>query len=292
MSQCSKIRIAFIVSLVFVSAAAHANAGASSEKDHRGLFELWARISAPYRGPAAAIGNYSAGCLRGAEKLPLDGPGFQVMRPSRKRYFGHPSLVRYIKSLGERLQSVSSTKMPLMLVGDLGRPRGGPMISGHASHQSGLDVDIWYLMKPKRLARKERESLSAVSMVSGGKLRGWTERETKLVAAAASFDEVERIFVDAAIKKHFCENSPEAPWLYKLRPWWNHADHLHVRLRCPAGDASCQAQEPLDPANPGCGTELAWWFTPEAEEEWKKKIAVRAAREFPNLPKECETLVM
>lgn len=287
MSQCSKIQSALIVSLLFVSAAAHA-----AERDHRSLFDLWARITTPHRGPAAAIGNYSAGCLRGAEKLPLNGPGFQVMRPSRQRYFGHPALVRYIKALGERLQSISSRKMPLLLVGDLGRPRGGPMISGHASHQSGLDVDIWYLMKPKRLTRKERESLSAVSMVSGGKLRGWTERESTLVASAASFDEVERIFVDAAIKKHFCEKFPEAPWLYKLRPWWNHADHLHVRLRCPEGDASCQSQDPLDPKNPGCGEELAWWFTPEAEEEWKKKIAVRAAREFPSLPKECDELVM
>lgn len=257
--------------------------------DHKALFRLWERAKTPLPGKSEAIGSYSAGCLAGAEKLPVDGPGYSVMRLSRSRYYGHPNLIRYLENL-----SATTKKAGLknLLIGDLGRPRGGPMISGHASHQVGLDVDIWYRLSDKRPTKKERETWSASNLVTkeGRVGKGWGPDQRKLVELAAQDENVERIFVHAAIKKDLCVAYKDAAWLYKLRPWWNHADHLHVRLKCPGGSEQCTKQEPLVASNTGCGSEIDWWFSQEAKDEWAKKQASHG-REFPVLPSSCENLV-
>ena len=55
-----------------------------------------------------------------------------------------------------------------------------------------------------------------------------------------------------------------APWLARVRPWWSHHDHFHVRLKCPGDSPLCQSQDPL-PADAGCGAALAWWFSDDAQ---------------------------
>ena len=109
--------------------------------------ELFARKSKPLRGPPRSIGYYSAGCLAGAVALPMTGPDWQVMRPSRNRNWGHPHLIRYIERLGENAKKVGWNGV---LVGDMSQPRGGPMLSEHTSHQIGLDADIWFSPMPDR----------------------------------------------------------------------------------------------------------------------------------------------
>lgn len=259
----------------------------SATDSSKALFKLWGKVNKPEAGEASSIGSYSAGCLAGAEKLPMDGPGFAVMRPSRVRYYGHPTLVAYIEKLAKDLKAEG---FPLLLVGDMGRPRGGPMVSGHASHQIGLDVDLWYRMLKKAPSRKERENLSAEQLVQNNKVtKGFTKQVQELVRHAAEDPAVDRIFIHAAMKKELCNKFPSAPWLTKLRPWWGHADHLHVRLRCPEGSASCEKQEPVKEV--ACGPELDWWFTAEAREEGAKKAAAHPTREFPVLPAACGKLI-
>lgn len=252
-------------------------------------FETWAKISQPLEGPADAIGSYSAGCLAGAVAMPESGPGFAVMKPQRKRYYGHPFLIDYITDLGLRLKNQN---LPVMLVGNLSAPGGGPMRTGHASHQSGLDVDIWYTMGKTMPSKSQRNTWGATEYVVGRKKlkKAWGPEQTKLVVTAADSDKVNRIFVSPAIKKHLCEKFPEAPWQYKLRSWWAHGDHLHVRLNCPPGSANCTPQDALDPKENGCGTELAWWFSKEADDDWLKISKDRTPREFPKLPEACEKL--
>jgi penicillin-insensitive murein endopeptidase len=270
--------------------AATLAAPAPAPKNNRALFQLWGKIRRPLAGEAKPIGSYAAGCLAGAEKLPLDGPGYSVMRPSRLRYFGHPDLVAFLKGLG---QAAHDAHLPRLLVGDMGRPRGGPMPSGHSSHQIGLDVDVWLRMSKKRPSAKQRETWSAENFVKGEKelTSRWGDRERKLVELAASSPFVNRIFVHPAIKLDLCEKFPAAPWLYKMRPWWSHQDHMHVRLNCPSGAASCEPQAALDPKDPQCGKELAWWFTAEAKDEGAKKEAAFRGRAFPDLPQECGEMV-
>ncbi len=245
-----------------------------------------------------AIGGYAKGCLAGAEKLPANGPGWQTMRLFRNRYWGHPELIDFIERLAKSAKEKDG--WPGLLVGDLTQPRGGPMPGGHASHQSGLDVDIWLKPMPKKiLTDKERNNVSAVSMKKSNSEinpKTWTTGHAKLLRRAALDKDVARIFVHPAIKKQMCEWSKgqkERAWLSKLRPWYGHHYHFHVRLTCPKDDHGCKNQ-PAPPPGPGCGSKLAWWLSdkpyrhvPKPGEKVAKKRDIRLA----DLPKECTVVL-
>ena len=226
----------------------------------------WGEILEPAPGTPHAIGSYAAGCIQGATALPVEGQGYQVMRPQRRRHFGHPLLVHYLQELAA---AVERRGMGKLLIGDLGQPRGGPMPFGHRSHQNGLDADIWFWLPSDGvvLSVAERQTIGAPSMLTAGggvlEAQQWSQRQAEVLQLAVGFDVVARIFVNPVIKQALCEQFPGAPWLQKLRPWWGHDDHFHVRLRCPAGLDACQDQDPL-PAGDGCGADLAWWFSEEA----------------------------
>jgi penicillin-insensitive murein endopeptidase len=231
--------------------------------------QRWAKITQPTQGVAQSIGNYNAGCLSGAATLPSDGTGYQVMRLSRQRFYGHPNLIQFIENLA---QTAYTKQLGTILVGDLGRPRGGPMLSGHRSHQIGLDVDMWFLMLPptdsRTLTDTDREKWSASSVLlnhsSEIDLRHWSIANEQVLELAARMPEVDRIFVNPSVKRHLCNQAGNHDWLRKIRPWWKHDDHFHVRLKCPDGNKECQAQEPL-PQGDGCDAKLAWWFTAAAK---------------------------
>lgn len=244
--------------------------GAADEPPAKALFGAKAEAAGE---PARAIGFYSRGCLAGAVEMPADGPAWQVMRLSRNRNWGHPRLVALIKRLAR--ESKQQDGWPGLLVGDLAQPRGGPMLSGHRSHQVGLDADIWLMPMPeRRLSREEREEMSAVSMIEDPftiDRENWRPGHVTLLKRAASYGEVERIFVHPAIKKALCEATGEAGWLRKIRPWWGHHYHFHIRIKCPPGSGNCRSQEP-PPPGPGCGESLDYWFDlfrqpPEPEPE-------------------------
>ena len=225
--------------------------------------ELFGRETAPVPLAARSIGGYAKGCLAGAVAMPIDGPTWQVMRLSRNRNWGHPNLIAFLERLAEKAKKVGWSGL---LVGDQSQPRGGPMLTGHASHQVGLDADIWLTPMPDRtLSSEEREFMSAVNMVADSRLdvdpKIWTHTRTELIRTAAEDPGVERIFVNAAIKKALCrEAGSDRGWLAKVRPWWGHDYHFHVRMRCPADNPGCHNQpEPAE--TEGCGSELNWWFS-------------------------------
>jgi len=226
--------------------------------------KLFSEVTIPSTGTPRAIGSYAKGCLAGGDALPVDGPHWQVMRLSRNRNWGTPELVSYIEKL-----SADAAKFgwPGLLIGDMAQPRGGPMSSGHASHQIGLDVDIWYTPMPDHaMSPEERETKAAVSLLIPGKLAvdpaKWSDADARLLRQAASYPEVARIFVSPAIKKQACATAgSDRGWLRKLRSWTGHDDHFHVRLSCPKGMAGCTNQAPPPPGD-GCGAELASWFKP------------------------------
>ena len=94
---------------------------------------------------------------------------WQVMRLSRNRNWAHPDMVALLERLSAKAHKDAG--WPGILVGDMSQPRGGPMITGHASHQVGLDADIWLTPMPnRRLSRNEREEMSAVMMVRDDRL--------------------------------------------------------------------------------------------------------------------------
>jgi penicillin-insensitive murein endopeptidase len=226
--------------------------------------DLFGRKATPTSEHGRVVGFYASGCLAGAAELPINGPAWQVMRLSRNRNWGHPALIHVLENLAVKVHQAGTWNG--LLVGDMSQPRGGPMITGHASHQVGLDADIWLTPMPDReLTRAEREETSATNVVAEDRRDVdptiWTPGHAEVIKAAALDPQVERVFVNAAIKKALCRDAQgDRGWMSKVRPYWGHDYHFHVRLRCPADSPECKPQATPQPGD-GCGKDLAWWFT-------------------------------
>lgn len=253
-----------------------------------------------------AFGSYAKGCAAGLVRLPETGPTWQAMRLSRNRNWGHPEMIAYVQDLSRTAVQIGWRGL---YVGDISQPRGGPMTSGHASHQMGLDADIW-MLPPARLnlTRAERENISSISVRTDDQRRinsNWTPQHLALMKAAASDPRVDRIFVAAAVKLEMCRTATRSDraWLQRIRPAVGHNYHFHVRLRCPAGSSGCITQTPtveeLSNGGDGCDDTLQWWVTdflnPPARVERTEPAAPRARhpREFTlaDLPAQCTDVV-
>jgi penicillin-insensitive murein endopeptidase len=259
--------------------------------------QLFGRVLSPSEAATRSIGFYSHGCLAGGIALPVNGPDWQVMRLSRNRNWGTPQLISFLERFSREVPRVSG--WPGILVGDMSQPRGGPMLTGHASHQIGLDVDIWLKpMPPYTLSREQREEMMSTNVVRADRLdvdpRNWTHGHLEVIKAAAEDPEVQRIFVNAAIKKALCrEAGPDRAWLNKVRPFFGHDYHFHVRLVCPPGNVSCQAQDPVPPGD-GCDhASLAYWFSPGVLHPRPQlgPTRPRPALTLADLPAACRTVL-
>ena len=250
---------------------------------------------------ARAIGSYAKGCMAGGVAIPVDGPAWQVMRLSRNRNWGHPDLVKLVERLA--LEAKKFDGWNGLLVGDLAQPRGGPMLSGHASHQVGLDADVWLTPMPDRkLTRREREDISATLVVKDRKTMNhkvWTEAHARLLKRAASYPDVARIFVHPPIKAELCKwATGDRSWLAKIRPYYGHNYHFHIRINCPEGSATCKNQAAARPKDgTGCGEELAYWmgdipWKPQKKPDPNAKPPKPApAMTLAALPAECRAVV-
>lgn len=241
------------------------------------------------------IGSYARGCLAGGEMLPISGPGWEAMKLQRNRNWGHPYLIRFLTRFATEAKEQDG--WPGLLIGDLSQPRGGPMLTGHRSHQIGLDADIWFKPKPdKPISSKERSDSWSVALAEKygqSVTKNWKPGYVKLLKRAASYPETARIFVHPAVKKALCEGAGnDRAWLRKIRPWWGHNFHFHVRLRCPAGMSGCVDQKP-PPEGDGCGEPLDHWMKQiEKASKWSKKKPKeppkpRKELRMADLPQDC-----
>jgi penicillin-insensitive murein endopeptidase len=208
----------------------------------------------------AAHGGYAKGCLAGGAQLPETGPTWQAMRLSRNRNWAHPETVDMVK----KLSAFAATQPGWegLYVGDLSQPLGGPMLTGHRSHQIGLDADIWMLPpKSLNLTRTQRENISSISTrrANGAYVNAsWTRAHHEILKAAANDPRVERIFVFPGAKVQMCNDEKgNRAYLRKIRPWYGHHYHFHVRLSCPKGARGCVNQNP-PPAGDGCADARQW----------------------------------
>jgi penicillin-insensitive murein endopeptidase len=259
------------------------------------LAAQWSEARKPLAGPPRVIGGPASGCIAGAAPLPLDGLGYEVIRVSRNRYYGHPETVSFLQRLGRRANSAG---LPPFYIGDMSQPRGGPMAFGHGSHQTGLDADLWFNLDPTPLLRPvAREDVDLPSWVlpSGSDIdrRRFGERQVRLLRMAATDPKVDRIFVHPTIKRALCEGFAGAgegdrSWLHRIRPWRGHDEHFHVRLSCPAGSPDCQPQAPVPPGD-GCDASLDWWLDhPPAPPSPLPKKHVAPT---PKLPPQCRAVL-
>lgn len=237
--------------------------------------QLFGAVRAPSQDAPTPIGFYSQGCAAGLEPMPETGPTWQVMRLSRNRYYGMPQMLSYLEDLSRFAATLPGWKG--LYIGDISQPRGGPMTGGHASHQIGLDADVWMLPATRLdLSPSARESISSISIRTEDQTRingNWTPQHMALLKAAASDPRVERVFVAAAAKIAMCNATPKTAdrsWLQKIRPIYGHNEHFHVRLKCPAGASACRTQTPtvaeLSKGGDGCDDTLNWWVTTYLDE--------------------------
>lgn len=266
---------------------------------------LFGAVGTPSRQDSMPIGSYAKGCAAGLVELPESGPSWQAMRLSRGRNYGQPVMIDYLIGLSRAAQQIGWGGL---YIGDISQPRGGPMTSGHASHQIGLDADIW-MLPPQRLnlTRAEREEISSIPVRSADQRSvtdNWTPSHRRLLQTAASDPRVDRVFVAAAVKIEMCKTATPADtkWLQKIRPVPGHDTHFHVRLKCPKGARLCETQTPtvadLSKNGNGCDETLTWWVTDylnppkgtkqkkSAEDDAPRK---RGPREFTmaDLPRQC-----
>jgi murein endopeptidase len=104
---------------------------------------------------STALGTHAGGRLVNGVRLPAERATFftwdPVLRRSPNRHWrrwGTDRLVRAVLRVARDFRA-AHPDAPRMAVGDLSRPRGGnfgPQFGyiGHASHQNGLDADIYY----------------------------------------------------------------------------------------------------------------------------------------------------
>lgn len=253
----------------------------------------WEKVESPTEEQPQSIGTYNNGCLAGGENLPLQGEGYQVMRSHRGRYYGHPETITFLRDLSKQVHKL---ELGQLLVGDIAMPRGGRFSSGHASHQTGLDADIWLKLTDKPLSEEELIDVQPLPMVHLKDYKinkdNWGQEQAQLISLAAVDERVARIFVHPVIKGQLCQQEwKDRSWLRKVRPWWGHYYHFHVRLHCPDGDSNCKAQK-APPAGDGCGAELTSWkpkLTPKKEKP--KKVAKKAKKKAPVPPDQCLALL-
>ncbi|QCO18465.1 penicillin-insensitive murein endopeptidase (plasmid) [Azospirillum brasilense] len=232
---------------------------------------------------AQPIGSYANGCIRGAQTLPPEGLGYQAVNLSRNRNHGHPDTIAFVESLARRAQA---ERLGRLAIGDISKLYGGRMESGHASHQIGLDVDVWFDLDQPPLAREARERTDFPTMVNRQTQRVLPERfgprQARLLQLAATSPKVARVFVNPAIKLALCQSERgDRSWLNAVRPWAGHDSHFHVRMNCPAGSTACIPQAPIPPGD-GCGQELLSWFEPP-----KESPAPRPPKAIPEPPAAC-----
>ncbi len=224
--------------------------------------DLFSAEHYPSAAPPQSIGFYSKGCLAGGMAMPKDGPTWQVMKPSRDRAYAHPALIALLQRLSVDARREANWRG--LLFGDMAQPRGGPMKDGHASHQIGLDADIYLTEMPnRRLSDDERDNMPLPSVIDPHTrhidLRRWRPEMLKLIRTAAREPEVERIFVHPGIKEQLCKTAGrDRAWLNKVRPMYGHDYHFHVRMVCQPGSPDCKSQEPTVKGD-GCD-KLDWWF--------------------------------
>lgn len=266
---------------------------------------LFGALQSAGGGAPQSIGSYAKGCAAGLVQLPESGPTWQAMRLSRNRNWGHPVMIDFIRDLSAFATQVGWAGL---YVGDISQPRGGPMTSGHASHQIGLDADIW-MLPPRRLdlSANQREEISSIPVRSADQrsvTANWTPAHHALMKAAALDKRVDRIFVAAAVKIEMCRTATrkDKAWLQKIRPIQGHDTHFHVRLKCPAGSSACKKQTPtvadLSDGGDGCDDSLMWWVTeylepPKKTPKKPKPPRERTPREFTmaDLPRACRAVL-
>ena len=167
------------------------------------------------------VGVWWNGALRRGVQMPAEGPDWFTWDPVRKRIpnrgwrrWGTDRLVRTVLGVIEQYR-LDNALAPRVGIGDLSRTHGGDFGArfgglGHASHQNGLDADIYYPRMDGQERRPYKPSQVDVDLAQ--------DLVDRFVAAGARV-----IYVGPSL-------GLEGP-RKRVVPLVQHDDHLHVRLQ-------------------------------------------------------------
>lgn len=265
------------------------------------IYESDRKNRAPTSGNHESAGFYSSGCLLGALEISESGKGFQLLKPERRRNFTHPETKKlFTHVMAKHFEKHGN----YYLTGDFSLSQGGPTLSGHSSHQNGLDIDIFFDSTKSVLSRNALKIHKIDSYLLNNEkinLKKWNKPLEELIVMFAKDERVDRLFIHPKFKQLFCEKRYELKLsekdLIKIRPWYGHDEHIHVRLSCPADSPNC-VKQPIPQEKETCGKDLNWWFTDDANYEssdYSKSISDiknRYQEKMKKLPEACKALFL
>jgi murein endopeptidase len=170
---------------------------------------------------STAVGRTNAGRLVNGVQLPSEGEHFFTWDPIHDTTPNRPwrrhatdRLIRVLLRVVGEFRA-ANPGAPRIGIGDLSRPRGGSFgarygAPGHASHQNGLDADVYY----PRIDRRERGP-AGVAQVDRALAQDLADR---FVRAGAKF-----VFVGLRVRLR----GPRRI----VQPIPLHENHMHVRIR-------------------------------------------------------------
>lgn len=198
-----------------------------------------------------AIGFYSDGCMVDDYQLSQFDGNFELVNAWRNRHWAHGRAVNFIAYFTD---TMANKNIGPIKISDVSQHGGGDVSPSHASHQMGLDIDIWLAN-----GNEEYQDVVQGSSVNEELFEKFHARDMYRTAVANS--NVQRIFVNPAIKQYLCRTESDTSWLRKLRPMSGHTGHMHVRLYCTDFDEDCIPQFEIGPGS-GCNEVLSPDFDP------------------------------
>jgi len=167
-----------------------------------------------------AVGAPAAGRLVRGVRLPAEGRAFFTWDPVKRRApnrawrrWGTDRLLRIVLKVA-REHRAAHPHAPRLAVGDLSRRHGGDFgprfgYIGHASHQNGLDVDVYY----PRADGRER-----------------APRDASQIDRRLSQELVDRFLAAGAVTIFVGPNTQLTGPPGRVVPLTKHDNHLHVRI--------------------------------------------------------------
>lgn len=211
-----------------------------------------------------AVGFFSRGELKDGVSVRALDKKIHKLFLQREHFFSTTELNKVIDETATFVKT-RYPKSEKLQVGDLSHEHGGPSV-GHASHQNGLDADIVYLTKNKKLQKQDAPFWQEDFVKGKGVTDNFdTVKNLELFKYLVWNHPVRRIFVDAAIKTNLCLYARDNNYLGKkeykqtlkrLRVLKLHTNHFHIRITCPENDIACEEQGEV-PNETGCEALIA-----------------------------------
>ncbi len=196
--------------------------------------------------PSSSVGAPNKGWLRTGTALP-EGDHW-MLRHRRAATFGSKHTIEGLLMALEAY-GAAFPDGPEIRIGDLSL-RSGRSLRPHASHKSGRDIDIGYVLRPEKRGPRFWQSADENSLD--------VEKTWYFIKALVETGRVQSIYVSGTLQRllmaearkeldaeqmarYFRRANPDPNSHSIIRHWRGHRDHMHVRFSCADSERLCVA---------------------------------------------------